>query len=466
MIGKRFALLFLIFVLSIVYSFAQEPRPGGPDTAIEALKRMSLKGGNRDSLFHSIGSIYLQQEKDSLAIVYLNKVSYNNQKKFNELAVAYSRIDEPDTSLYYLRRAIQINDSLNGRTKNLQYATTCKLLGDYFIAAKNYDSALVEYHQSLIQLVNGFDDEDVRMNPLSFQSEFPAIDLFTVLLSKAKTFTLRYQFDHNKNDLLYSIFAYDALYNFFDGMLLSNKGEEVNHVLAAMRTIPHSEPVDNSLKLFELTGDDVYVRHAFRFHEKSKAVLHMSVSADSVPQAGIPTIEARDVMKKIPRDNAVLSYHVGDTSLVAFILTNKSVGHQVTKYDSTVNQKVSRLCMLVQAKEQRAAKEIDSLSAYLFDVLVRPVEKYIAGVSHLVIVPDEEIDDMPFEILKDDKRVLMLRDYNITYSHSVSSVKFNEQHRFNPNAVIIPLAAAAIGFIIYFSRRRPVRSPSQASGLS
>ena len=122
--------------------------------------------------------------------------------------------------------------------------------------------------------------------------------------------------------------------------------------------------------------------------------------------------------------------------------------------------------MLVQAKEQSAKKEIDSLSMFLFDVLVRPVEKHIAGPSNLVIVPDDEVDGLPFGILKDDKGVHMLQDHKITYSQSVSSLIINEQHTFNANVVIIPLAVAAIGLIIYFSKRRQVKSSSRASGLS
>ena len=103
---------------------------------------------------------------------------------------------------------------------------------------------------------------------------------------------------------------------------------------------------------------------------------------------------------------------------------------------------------------------------FLFDVFVRPVEEHIAGASNLVIVPDDEIDGLPFGILKDDKGVQMSQDYKISYSQSVSSLNINEQHTFNANVVIIPLAVAAIGLIIYFSKRRQVKSSSRASGLS
>ena len=97
-----------------------------------------------------------------------------------------------------------------------------------------------------------------------------------------------------------------------------------------------------------------------------------------------------------------------------------------------------------------------SLSIFLFDVLVGPVEKHISGISNLVIVPDDELDGLPFEMLKKEKGGHVLQDHNITYNRSVSLVKLSSPNSFNANIVIIPLAIAAIVVIIYFSRRRQI----------
>jgi tetratricopeptide (TPR) repeat protein len=103
---------------------------------------------NRDEILHNIASICLEQGKDSLAIAYLRKVRYNNQNKFNDLSVAYSRLNMMDSSLACLKRASDLNAQINGERKNIQYAITCKNYGDYYSAIKNYDSVPAGDHSA------------------------------------------------------------------------------------------------------------------------------------------------------------------------------------------------------------------------------------------------------------------------------------------------------------------------------
>lgn len=458
------------------------------DKAMETLTGLLKYNINRNELIHNIGSIYLEEGKDSLAIAYLSKVG-NSQVKYNDLAAAYMIADEPDSALFYYRKAIALNQVVNGDRKNIAYAITCKKLGDYFVSVKNYDSALIEYHQAVVQLVFDFDNDDIRLNPVEFNGQYAVNELFEALSSKAKTFTLRYQADHNKNDLLSSIFAYDALYRLADYVTRNYTTEQARQLLLSRKYLSHSEPIDNSIKLFEITGDSVYVRHAFRFDEKNKATLLALQLQENISKekAGLPrellqkekalsreitalsldttyadsvaasqredelrekqielvnlhkkfdqhtqyhrlkyidnTITAQDAMKKIPSNYAVVSYHVGDTNVVMFVITKHMLKCVRVPKDSTFGKQVLDVYKLAQVTDRNVTSQIDTLARKLYGTLIEPIRADIASFHNLLIIPDDELLYLPFEIISGSKNSKLLEKHAITYNYSVSLLK-------------------------------------------
>ena len=397
------------------------------DVAMTIFTELLKYDVNRDEILHNIGAIYLEQGKDSLAIVYLHKVGYNNQNKYNDLGFAYSRLNMPDSSLSFFKKASDLNEKVNGGRKNIQHAITCKNLGDYYASIENYDSALTRYQQAIIQLVFDFDEEDVRLNPLAFNGQYSVNELFEALSAKAKTFTLRYQHEHNKNDLLASIYAYEALYKLADYVIKTYNSEEARLLLTDRKHLSHNEPIEISLKLFQLTGDSVYLRHAFRFDEKNKATIlalqlqetgskqnadlpaaltekekrlkqeitKLQLASDDKNDSAIQanlidkqiqlsdlhkqfdefpgysnlkfidnTIDIKKLQQLIPGDYAVLSYHLGDTSMLGFVITSVTFRHVSQTIDSSFGAHVRKLYALIQLTDQNVKAQIEQLSRY------------------------------------------------------------------------------------------------------
>ena len=457
---------------------------------------------NRDEILHNIASIYLEQGKDSLAVVYLQKVRYSNQNKFNDLATAYSRLNMMDSSLAYLHKAADMNSNLNGERKNIQYAITCKSLGDYYSSIKNYDSALIRYQQSIIQLVFDFNDDDVRLNPASFNGQYSVNEVYAALSAKARTFTLRYQQQRNKNDLLSSLFAYDALYKLADYVIRTYNSDEAKLLLNNRKYLSHNEPIENSLELFGITGDTVYLRHAFRFDEKNKSTvlalqlqetgsrLNADIPADltekerklkqeitrlqllppgkndSASEAELVdkqiqlsdlhklfdehpgynnlrfidnTTDVRNLQKIIPSGYAVLSYHLGDTSLLAFLITPGKFHHVHQSIDSNFRTDIMKLYNLVQVTDQNTMAGLERLTSSLYRKLIAPFEKDLSDANRLMIIPDDELMRLPFEILGDSGKNKLLNRYPITYNYSCSLLKRqNRDIRKSPVLAMAP----------------------------
>jgi CHAT domain-containing protein len=472
---------------------------GAAMTIFEELLKYNV---NRDEILHNIASICLEQGRDSLAVAYLQKVKYNNQNKFNDLAVAYGRLNRADSSLAYLKKAADLNTHVNGARKNIEYAITCRNLGDYYSSIKNYDSAIIRYQQAIVQLVFDFDEDDIRLNPSAFNGQYSVNELFGALSAKARTFTIRYQLQHNKNDLLASLYAYDALYKLADYVIRSYNSDEARLLLNNRKHLSHNEPIENALKLFEQTGDSVYLRHAFRFDEKNKATLLALQLQESGSRmnADIPieltdkekrlkqeltklqltsgdkndsalqvalidrqiqlsdlhktfdqypgynnmkfidnTIDVRNLQKIIPDDYAVLSFHLGDTSLLGFLITPSKFRYVYENIDSTFRTTVRKLYNVIQVTDQNVNAQVDQLTDSLYKKLILPFANDIADVDRLMIIPDDELSYLPFELLGDSGKSKLISKYAITYNYSCSLLQQkNTNYKHAPVLAMAP----------------------------
>jgi len=132
------------------------------------------------------------------------------------------------------------------------------------------------------------------------------------------------------------------------------------------------------------------------------------------------TIDIRDLQKIIPDDYAVLSFHLGDTSLLGFFITPREFRHDYQSIDSNFRTGIRRVYELIQVTDQNVTAEMDQLTDSLYKKLIAPFADDIEDVSHLMIIPDDELNYLPFEILGDSRENRMIGKYAITYNYSCS----------------------------------------------
>jgi hypothetical protein len=347
------------------------------------------------------------------------------------LGHSYYSANVLDSATYFYKNAEAIAARYPGETndtgKSIRHAIICKNIGDFYASVKNYDSALIRYQQAIIQLVFDFDEEDVRLNPTSFNGQYPVNELFSALSAKAKTFTVRYQQQHNKNDLLSSLFAYDAMHKLAGYVVRNYSPDQATQLLNNQKHLSHSEPIENALKLFKLTGDSVYLRHAFRFDEESK-LWHLHKRFGGHPNNNSlkyidNTIDVRDFQKKIPRNYAVLSFQLGDTSLLGFLITSKKFRYVNKSIDSSFKTDLKKLYELIQLTDQNVNVQIDQLADSLYGKIIAPFANDIEEVKRLMIIPDDDLLYLPFEILGGRGKSKLMNKYAIAYNYSCSLLK-------------------------------------------
>jgi CHAT domain-containing protein len=108
----------------------------------------------------------------------------------------------------------------------------------------------------------------------------------------------------------------------------------------------------------------------------------------------------------------------------------QSNGQPVTLKVYPLNIKAQELTKMSESFRQRVATRdltVKTPARQLYDLLVKPAEKQLQGVSKLVIVPDGPLWDFPFQALYRGQKGYLLEDYAVSYAHSLSVLREMER---------------------------------------
>lgn len=135
------------------------------------------------------------------------------------------------------------------------------------------------------------------------------------------------------------------------------------------------------------------------------------------------TVSIKDIQEIVPDNAAILSYHIGDTVLLGFCITNKTFNYFTRTINPVYISAIRELNNQVQKTDENQKELIDSLSKYFYGSLIGPVENYIEGVKRLMIIPDDELASLPFQILKNENGDYLFKKHDINFNYSCTVLK-------------------------------------------
>jgi CHAT domain-containing protein/Tfp pilus assembly protein PilF len=124
---------------------------------------------------------------------------------------------------------------------------------------------------------------------------------------------------------------------------------------------------------------------------------------------------------------AMLEYVVGTEKTYLFVLTKGSGAQgrvELRAYSIGVSRK-DLSARILAYREAVATRNLDFGAAArgLYDLLLKPAEKQLAGVRTLCIVPDGVLWELPFQSLQPREAFYLLQDYSIFYAPSLSVLR-------------------------------------------
>ncbi|WP_295672048.1 tetratricopeptide repeat protein, partial [uncultured Mucilaginibacter sp.] len=241
------------------------------DEALKIYQGLLPYGIETDALLHNIGSAYLAKGKYAESIQYLNKVKYNDQKKFNDLGRAYFGEKDYAPAAVYLQKAADLNTKTNQGRKFTDYGITLKYFGDLWFEKGQTLTALSYYQKSINNLVFGYRGRDIYDNPATFTSVFNTMELLETLNAKAIAFKKMYTERGKVKDLEASLQTYLAFYKLANYVERVYDNDESRLLITDKKYASHQQPINICLQLFGLTNNRAYLEQAFRLDEENKA---------------------------------------------------------------------------------------------------------------------------------------------------------------------------------------------------
>ena len=131
---------------------------------------------------------------------------------------------------------------------------------------------------------------------------------------------------------------------------------------------------------------------------------------------------------------AAICYFKGEEQIHAFVVTQKNISVHEIKFERDIEKNITDY---IQQLSSNSAGQFynESAAKYLYRVFINPLLNDLNGITSLVIIPDQELINIPFESFQPDDNKFLIQNYDITYQYALPFLQKNKND-FNINNAV------------------------------
>ncbi len=375
------------------------------------------------------------------------------------LANIYFNTHKYEKSINHLKKAIALicpNCFNNTNNKTLEIRNYIKLIE----LLNFYNKILIKYD------INNYINNSIRLNQLLLKSMFEShyssntifkeivkqrtfndeiifnlirknkIEEAAIISSSSKSIYLKYQFRESK-------LKYGSKYGLKEFQKISDLEHKLNQLKDNLLSPSDSyldKPTKTTITTVRSNNHDINLEKYFITNTDLTKLEQSLIDYDSLDKLDsyIQNTNLKDI--KLPKSAALIEYYLGQSNLYTFIITKNNINVVSSKIDSTLNYHIYNLNNHIRSINSEVTFDsyIES-SEYLYNILLKDaVEKLDSKINQLYIIPDNEINYVPFSALfekspleaKDSRYDLLpyfAKDYNISYHYSSTLLDFDNK---------------------------------------
>ena len=162
-----------------------------------------------------------------------------------------------------------------------------------------------------------------------------------------------------------------------------------------------------------------------------------------------PIINAQELAALLPNaSSALLEYVVMEERTYLFVITEPAERAAVEIQAYTLPLKREELAKQIESfRQQLATRDLGfrASAVRLFDLLLKPATAQLRGKNNLVIAPDSNLWDLPFQALIGNANRFMIETASITYAPSLTVLREMTRRRLNQSTTRAPATLLAVG---------------------
>ena len=242
---------------------------------LKDLKTSHSTFGNLALCYEKIGD-YNKAEQYYLKAITIIEDNFgkNNIKNAGYIlnyAIFLSNLNNKEEALRFFKSAIDIYKNNYG--SNHPNLSGCyNDLGVHFLKYNETDSALFYFQNSLIALSPDFNDANINSNP-SVKNVLSKTHLLSSLKNKATALSILSDQNNEQGNYILSLATYDLAIYAINKIRSGYLSEESKLFLADNEFETFSNALEIAFKLYERTGDKIYLEKAFNYSESGKSAI-------------------------------------------------------------------------------------------------------------------------------------------------------------------------------------------------
>ncbi len=385
------------------------------------------------------------------------------------LGITYRKLGRYETAGNYLRQSLKIGTELQD-ARLIWTALTD--LGSNFKHQENKQRA-IHYYSRAIALYDSI-RTDLRIESLAstfLENKYQAYPSIVELVAECGKYSEAFTYTEKcKAKVLLDILAKGQvkLEGLLPDSLRSRLAEIQSQIEVAHDTlsVEYSKAKKNKEKILSLDQKITDL-------EIQKVALIEQVKKDYAAFYNLTTSEPLSIGEIQSRilgpEQTLVEYLVGPEKLSVFVVTSDTlIYHSVDISQDSLRQMLADLSPLFQPKkgideqtgEQILSPQLADFSIHpahsLYEILVKPIESWLSDTEELIIVPDDILFYLPFEMLVIDTSGVetsydfanckfLLEKYVISYASSASLLNPDLQRERKPQQDILALGNPAFG---------------------
>ena len=132
----------------------------------------------------------------------------------------------------------------------------------------------------------------------------------------------------------------------------------------------------------------------------------------------IPSVN--QLHRKLDNSTAILSYHLSENDLLILIITAGKFDFRIEPINKQFYEEIEQLKTALHQHSGEQRYSGNAAAGRLWKLLIGPAETHLAQIKRLIIIPDDELHYLPFEVLQDDRRRYLIEKYAIQYQYSTA----------------------------------------------
>ena len=459
-----------------------EMKLGEYDDALANYQQLIHLGRNLNEIYHNMAMVLNTKGRYNEALDYLRKVKFGQEKQqklFNSFAKTYFLLNDTLQCREALDKAMVIAGNANPNDIGSSY----KILGDLEMMKGEPKKAIAAYTKATQYYYPGFIPVNEKDLPPKYSGIFSYIDLYETLVAKARAWhALPDQDPEGKKQALKT---YTSAYALLDHVIATYESDEARMFINRSRYSTHDEPISIAFDLYQSTGDSSYLHKLYQLDQQNKAsVLAFNVIRSEALKNDSTEQRANEIRKQITRlanktftltdsvlrettnarirdlelqlssfrnrnlglsrswqkvpdivqlqqelldhHSALVSYHLSEEDITITVITSQQVKVSRKKLPLHFREDIGTYINSIKQPDQAISA---SLVQTLYHLLLDEVE--VMKPSRLIVIPDNELNYLPLETLKDEQGMYVLEKFSVLYQYSTAFLRTAEQSKIH-----------------------------------